>query len=366
MNFRLRALLASLIPPLSLAACSQPVTTDTQANHLVAVADTIDVSPSPVLFGEVPMGTTKEVSVYLKTVEIGNFEYLRITNTTSSGGLVTVKFYKQLEQGDSVDCEAGEFGRKYLSCKMIFTLNLNDAGARSEGVGTITLEAQLWSGPVVLGNFLIEVPYKWGAPVAPTDTSPSLTTIVSSTAAPTTVPATSPSLTTIVSNTSSSTTIASTDTSPSLTTIVSNTAALTTVPDTSPSLTTIVSSTAAPTTVPATSPAATPAIAVSPSEYDFGSVPYRTAPRDFVVTNSGGGTLRFTSFRFVLGDQFFYTIRNTCQGADLAAGQSCIVSIEVSSGGPDISPPPGDHADTMNIVSNGGTTSISLRYTTPG
>ena len=346
MNFRLRALLASLISPLSLAACSQPVTTDTQANHLAAIADTIYVSPSPVLFGEVPMGTTKEVSVYLKTVEIGNFEYLNITNTTSSGGLVTVKFSKQFEQGDSVDCEAGEFGRKYFSCKMIFTLNLNDAGARSEGVGTITLEAQLWSGPVVLGNFEIAVPYEWGAPVAPTDTSPSLTTIVS--------------------NTSSSTTIASTDTSPSLTTIVSNTAALTTVPDTSPSLTTIVSSTAAPTTVPATSPAATPAIAVSPSEYDFGSVPYRTAPRDFVVTNSGGGTLRFTSFRFVLGDQFFYTIRNTCQGADLAAGQSCIVSIEVSSGGPDISPPPGDHADTMNIVSNGGTTSISLRYTTPG
>ena len=57
------------------------------------------------------MGTTKEVSVYLKTVEIGNFEYLNITNTTSSGGLVTVKFSKQFEQGNSVDCETGEFGR---------------------------------------------------------------------------------------------------------------------------------------------------------------------------------------------------------------------------------------------------------------
>jgi hypothetical protein len=116
--------------------------------------------------------------------------------------------------------------------------------------------------------------------------------------------------------------------------------------------------------VPVTTPA--PAIAVSPSEYDFGSVLYRTAARDFVVTNTGGGTLRFTSFRFALGDQFFYTSRNTCQGADLAAGQTCIVSIEVSSGGPDISPPPGDHADTMNIESNGGNASISLRFTTPG
>jgi hypothetical protein len=38
----------------------------------------------------------------------------------------------------------------------------------------------------------------------------------------------------------------------------------------------------------------------------------------------------------------------------------------VSSGGPDISPPPGSHADTMNIVSNGGNASISLSYTTPG
>jgi hypothetical protein len=291
------------------------------------------------------MGSTKDVIVYLKLDElIGNSEYLQIRNRTSSSGPVTVKFSRKDDKGKSVDCEYGKFGNLYQICQMIFTLNLEATGARSAGEGTIRLEAQLWRDPVELGNFEIEVPYKWGAPVAMTETS----------------------TTTIVSNIASLTTIASTDKSPSLTTIVSNTAAITTVPATTPSLTTIVSSTAAPTTVPATSPAATPAIVVSPSEYDFGSVPYRTAPHNFVVTNTGGGTLRFTSFRFALGDQFFYTTSNNCQGAELAAGQSCTVSIEVSSGGPDISPPPGDHADSLNIVSNGGNASISLRYTTPG
>jgi hypothetical protein len=188
-----------------------------------------------------------------------------------------------------------------------------------------------------IGHFYFEVPYEWGGPVQ--------TTVPETVAINTTIP---------VPINTTETTIAKVNTTKTTSVPINTT-------NSSPNTSTLASSTAAPTTAPS----APPAIAVSPSEYDFGSVPYRTAPHDFVVTNTGGGILRFTSFS-TFRDQFFYTIRNTCQGAELAAGQTCIVSIEVSSGGPDISPPPGDHADTMNIVSNGGNASISLRFTTPG
>jgi hypothetical protein len=246
-------------------------------------------------------------------------------------------------------CRDEKFGKpEYLSCEFRVGFTRSSAEEGSSGVGTIKLKAKLFTNlnRVLLGDFPIDVPYEWGAPAQTT--------------VPKTVPITTTETTIAKVNTTKTTTVPTNTTNP-----LSNT---TTVPFNTtnplPNTSTVASSTAAPTTVPVTTPA--PAIAVSPSEYDFGSVLYRTAARDFVVTNTGGGTLRFTSFRFALGDQFFYTSRNTCQGADLAAGQTCIVSIEVSSGGPDISPPPGDHADTMNIESNGGNASISLRFTTPG
>ena len=303
----------------------------TLTDHIAAIKATINVSPTPVVFGEVTQGTTKEITVYLKTDKIGNDEYLQFKDRTPSGGPVAVTFSKVLDKNYG-DCGGTTFGKDHFSCKLIFTLDHRATGASSSGVGKIKLEAELWKNPVQLGNFFIEVPYEWGA--------------LAQTTVAETVPINTTETTISKVNTTKTTTVPINTTNP--------------LPNTS----TVASSTAAPTTVPVTTPA--PAIAVSPSEYDFGSVLYRTAARDFVVTNTGGGTLRFTSFRFALGDQFFYTSRNTCQGADLAAGQTCIVSIEVSSGGPDISPPPGDHADTMNIESNGGNASISLRFTTPG
>ena len=317
----------------------------TLTDHIAAIKATINVSPTPVVFGEVTQGTTKEITVYLKTDKIGNDEYLQFKDRTPSGGPVAVTFSKVLDKNYG-DCGGTTFGKDHFSCKLIFTLDHRATGASSSGVGKIKLEAELWKNPVQLGNFFIEVPYEWGA--------------LAQTTVAETVPINTTETTISKVNTTKTTTVPinTTNPLPNTTSVPINTT------NPLPNTSTVASSTAAPTTVPVTTPA--PAIAVSPSEYDFGSVLYRTAARDFVVTNTGGGTLRFTSFRFALGDQFFYTSRNTCQGADLAAGQTCIVSIEVSSGGPDISPPPGDHADTMNIESNGGNASISLRFTTPG
>jgi hypothetical protein len=326
-------------------ACSSDATTETetQADHLAAIKATINVSPSPVLFGEVPIGTIKYVTMRLElSREIGNGEYLKIASRDRVEGDPVVELGKEF----NIICTDEKFGRFNLSCEFRVGFNRYSAAQGSGGVGTIKLMATLFTeiNRVVLGSFPIDVPYEWGVPTNTTvpETVPINTTV------PETVPINTTVTTTAKVNTTR-TTIATVNT-------------LNPLPDPS----TAVSSTAAPTTVPVTRPAATPAISISPSEYDFGSVPYRSAARDFVVTNTGSGTLRFTSFRFALGDQFFYTSRNSCQGAELAAGQSCTVSIEVSSGGPDISPPPGDHADTMNIVSNGGNASISLRFTTPG
>jgi hypothetical protein len=289
-------------------ACSDGTTTDTQKAHLEKVKAALYVTPSPVDFGEVPMGDTKDVKVYLKIDMIGNDEYLQFSDVTQSGGLVKVSF-----PTEGADCEDGTgLGRYYFSCSAIFTLDLTKATARSSGSGTIRLQADLVKNPTFLGSFYVDVPYTWGTPTGTTTTI--ATTVAPTTAAPTTAAPT----------------------------------------------------TAAPTTVAATTPAGQPSISVSPSGYNFGSVPYSSAAHNFVVTNTGSGTLSFTSFRYAVGGQFFYTIGNSCQGASLRAGQSCTVSIQVSSGGPDISPPPGSHADTMNIVSNGGNASISLSYTTPG
>jgi len=364
MNFQHRVFLAPLAlvgllvacggddedPPSTSAPVSSEAPTQTRNDYIAAIKATINVSPTPVVFGEVPIGTTKEITVYLKTDRIGNAEYLQFKDRTPSGGPVAVTFSKVLDKTYG-DCEGTTFGKDHFSCKLIFTLNLRAAGASSSGVGKIKLEAELWKNPVQLGSFFIEVPYEWGA--------------LAQTTVAETVPINTTETTIAKVNTTKTTTVPINTTNP-LTNTTSVPINTTSVPINTtnplPNTSTVVSSTA----VPTTAPSAPPAIAVSPSEYNFGSVPYRTAPHDFVVTNTGGGTLRFTSFRFALGDQFFYTIRNTCEGAELAAGQSCSVSIEVSSGGPDISPPPGDHADTMNIVSNGGNASISLRFTTPG
>jgi hypothetical protein len=340
MNFPRSAFLASLIALLTLVACVGTVTpeaqyvTDTQGKHLEDVKATLTVSPSPVRFGEVPIGTIKYVTLRLElSREIGNDEYLKIESRDRVGLDPVVELGAEFK----IICRDEKFGKPgYLSCEFRVGFTRYSAEEGSSGVGTIKLKAKLFTNinRVHLGDFPIDVPYEWGAP------------------AQTTVPETVPINTTVTTTAKVNTTR----------TTIATVNTLNPLPDPS----TAVSSTAAPTTVPVSTPAATPAISISPSEYDFGSVPYRSAARDFVVTNTGSGTLRFTSFRFALGDQFFYTSRNSCQGAELAAGQSCTVSIEVSSGGPDISPPPGDHADTMNIVSNGGNASISLSYTTPG
>jgi hypothetical protein len=118
------------------------------------------------------------------------------------------------------------------------------------------------------------------------------------------------------------------------------------------------------TTAPA--PTGTPALAASPLAHNYGSVQYNAAMFPFTVTNTGGGLLHFSSFRLAAGNtQFFYIGGNSCQGASLAAGQSCVISVGIGATSGDSSPAPGGHADTLTIVSNGGTAAISLSYTTP-
>ena len=130
--------------------------------------------------------------------------------------------------------------------------------------------------------------------------------------------------------------------------------------------TTAAPTTEAPTTVAATTPPTPPAISVSPTAHNFGSVQDNAAMVPFTVTNTGGGSLRFASFRLGTGNaEFFYVGGNSCQGASLAAGQSCVISVGVGAITSDTSPGPGGHADTLTIKSNGGDATISLSYTTP-
>ena len=143
----------------------------------------------------------------------------------------------------------------------------------------------------------------------------------------------------------------------------------------SPSTSAAATSTIAPTTVaePTTAPAVTtattaagpPALSVSTSALEFGSVQYNAAARKVTVTNTGGGTLRFTSFHLAKGTEFLYVGSNSCQGASLSAGRTCSISIGVGATSGDTSPPPGDHSDSLTIASNAGNAVIALHFTTP-
>jgi len=358
---RILAILIPLVLLQPLSACQEQRATETPTDAITAVKSNLKVFPNLVDFGIMTEGSLKKITVDLEIDSIPNGNHLSIEDPFSSQQRLVKVEFPGLVDGRRAQCKDEQFGSAYLTCKMNFILDLKKPGSPVAGEGVIKLLAALMTPArnnnpeTEIGHFYFEVPYEWGAPAQ--------TTVPETVAINTTIPVPINTTETTIAkvNTTKTTTVPTNTTNPlpNSSTVPINTT--NPIPNTS----TVTSSTAAPTTVPATTPAAPPAIVVSPSEYDFGSVLYSTAPHDFVVTNTGGGTLRFTSFS-AFRDRFFYTIRNTCQGAELSAGQSCFVSIQVSSGGPDISPPPGDHADTMNIVSNGGNASISLRFTTPG
>ena len=298
------AAMAALAVTASCAPNEDPVDT----SELLALDKAItNASPNPIDFGAVPVGSTKTIVVTVQSTSENDVRVVQATTDPAEHTSVNLD-----------TCTLTTIGNKNARCTVRFTLDLTAADSPPSGEGVLTLLAtSVQASSLDIGSFDVAVPYRWSAP-----------------AEPTTVPAPS-----------------STDApATSTTALVATTIAATTLPTS---------------TAPAN--AGTPAIAVSPTAHNFGSVPYRTAAVPFKVTNTGGGLLRFSSFRLAAGQrEWFYIGNNTCQGASLAAGKSCVISVGVADITSDTSPTPGAHSDTLTIASNAGSVTVALGYTTPG
>ncbi|CAB4362408.1 unannotated protein [freshwater metagenome] len=131
------------------------------------------------------------------------------------------------------------------------------------------------------------------------------------------------------------------------------------VVETQPATTAMVPVTTAKATT--TTAAAAPTLAVSPSSHDFGT-PDPSVPSDsavFNITNTGSGSLSFSSLDYSGAHQYFFAPAVDCQGKTLVSGQSCTVSLSVYTAGP---VPTGVYTASYVIVSNGGTRTITVSF----
>jgi len=285
-------------------ACSNN-RTDTQQSYLEELATKIFFAPNPVSVTDAKLGSLVSTAITVSTTSDSVLDLSDFRATPAEYASV------------SVDSCGADYLESDDPCTMYLVLNLLAAGAPTSGSGVISLSVTDVGGAVDIGPITVELPFSWTATPTTTTTTASTTTVAN------TSTTTEPSTTATDATTSSVATTAPVQSGP-------------------------------------------PAISVSPSSSNFGSVTYNAAARAFVITNTGGGRLQFSSFGFADGSQFFYVGSNSCQGASLTTGKSCTVKIGVGATTGDSSPPPGPHADTFNIASNGGSAAISLSYTTPG
>jgi hypothetical protein len=100
-------------------------------------------------------------------------------------------------------------------------------------------------------------------------------------------------------------------------------------------------------------------LSITPTSHDFGNVPIGTAsaPRTFVVTNSGGqsGVVTYT----ISGAHEFRVSNDLCTGRTLATGGTCSFDVRFIPPGPP-APGLGPHEATLAVDAPGTSASASL------